>query len=629
MANRRDMDNARKNRLEIVKAGLNRRELFKMGLLTTAGYLIPKSGLSAWATTGCGPGQCQLGCSPPIAPFLDSLYIPPVLPSRPLTDPGFVHPPRQCPNHGINPANKLPFEGRGQFNGDVVQGADCFQFYTRFPPQDFFIQRLRANTNFRITSDTSIPKQTIWGFNLGGIDHAMFPGPTIVTQYQRPAVIRRFNELPVPSNNGGFGVPEVSTHLHNFHAGPESDGGPCRYFHRGQYYDYYYAMQQAGFDADHKPNGDINESLSTLWYHDHHVDHTAENTYKGLVGFHLMFNEFDTGDEGTGFHLPSFPQFDIPLFLTDKLIDPTTGLICFDNFGFDGLVGDTQLVNGKVQPFLDVQGRRYRFRVLDGGPSRFYELYLTDPNNLSQKIPFWVVANDGNLLPKPVQVTSFRLGVSERYDIIIDFNHLASKFGVTTLNLENRLLQTDGKAPTNKILPAGQGTICMQFRIGATVPDGSVDPATGPKFYQLPSLNVTPRVTRTFEFVRKNGQWQINGQGGDCSLTGNSVNVRFTVQRNTSEKWILKNNSGGWQHPIHIHMEELRILRRSLGAVPLVENSRKDVVRLNFGETVEVFLRFRDFRGDWPMHCHNTVHEDHNMMLLWGVGDVGDTNPKP
>ena len=87
MANRRDMENARKNRLEIVKAGLSRRELFKMGLLTTAGYLIPKNGLSAWATNGCGPGQCQLGCSPPIAPFLDPLYIPPVLPARPLAAP--------------------------------------------------------------------------------------------------------------------------------------------------------------------------------------------------------------------------------------------------------------------------------------------------------------------------------------------------------------------------------------------------------------------------------------------------------------------------------------------------------------------------------------------------------------
>jgi FtsP/CotA-like multicopper oxidase with cupredoxin domain len=627
MANRRDIENARKNRLEIVKAGLSRRELFKMGLLTTAGYLIPKSGLSAWASNGCSPGQCQPGCSPPIAPFLDPLYVPPVLPARPLTDPGFTHHPRQCPNNAINPTNGLPFEGRGQFNGVLRPGTDCFQFFDRFPPQQFFIQRLRANPKFRITSDTSIPDQTIWGFNLGGNDSPMFPGPTILTHYQQPLLIRRFNELPPQAQNGGFGVPETSSHLHNFHSGSESDGGPCRYFFRGQYFDYYSTMQQAGFNSDHQPNGDINESSSTLWYHDHRVDHTAENTYKGLVGFNCVFNQFDTGDEGTGFHLPSFPDFDVPLFLTDKLIDPATGLICFDTFGFDGLIGDTQLVNGRVQPFLDVQGRRYRFRVLDGGPSRFYELFLTDPNNLSQVIPFWVIANDGNLLPKPVQVTSFRVGPSERYDIMIDFKSLGRKFGTTVLNLENRLLQTDGRAPTNTILPAGQGTTCVQFRIGADVPDGSVDPATGPAFYQLPSTHVAPRVTRTFEFVRKNGQWQINGKGADCSSL--EAGTRFTVQKNTSERWILRNNSHGWQHPIHIHMEEFQILTRNGVAPPRVEHSRKDVVRLQFGEEIELFFRFRDFRGDWPMHCHNTVHEDHNMMLLWQVQDVGDTNPNP
>ena len=43
---------ARRNRQEIVKAGLNRRELFKMGLLTSGGYLVAKSGLSAWASGG-------------------------------------------------------------------------------------------------------------------------------------------------------------------------------------------------------------------------------------------------------------------------------------------------------------------------------------------------------------------------------------------------------------------------------------------------------------------------------------------------------------------------------------------------------------------------------------------------
>src|SRR5262249_54961495 len=157
--------------------------------------------------------------------------------------------------------------------------------------------------------------------------------------------------------------------------------------------------------------------------------HTAENVYKGLAGFHLFFNEFDTGDESTGFHLPSFPEFDVPLFLTDKLIDPETGLVCFDTFGFDGLVGDTFCVNFKVQPFFEVQERRYRFRILDGGPSRFYQLYLTNPDDPNQSIPFFHIATDGNLLPRPIEVTNIRLAVAQRSDIIVDFAAVASRFG--------------------------------------------------------------------------------------------------------------------------------------------------------------------------------------------------------
>jgi FtsP/CotA-like multicopper oxidase with cupredoxin domain len=382
-------------------------------------------------------------------------------------------------------------------------------------------------------------------------------------------------------------------------------------------------MQQAGFDSDFPPTGDINESLSTLWYHDHRVDHTAENTYKGLDGFHFIFNQFDTGDEGTGFHLPSFPAFDIPIFLSDKLIDPGNGLICFDLFNLDGLVGDVQLANGKVQPFFDVNARRYRFRILDGGPSRFYQLFLTNPDDLTQTIPFWVIANDGNLLSTPVQVTSITVTPAERYDVIIDFDAISHRFGAKRLHLENRLIQKDGRAPTDKLAPAGAGTACVEFRIGARVPDGSVDPATGPRFYSLPSTDVPPRVIRTFRFERGNGQWQVNGRFMDCN------ELRFTVQRNSVERWILQNNSGGWQHPIHVHLEESQILDQN-GAPPVgVERSRKDVVRLGFNEQIELFFNFRDFRGDYPLHCHNTVHEDHAMMLLFQVQDVGDRNPRP
>ena len=142
-------------------------------------------------------------------------------------------------------------------------------------------------------------------------------------------------------------------------------------------------------------------------------------------------------------------------------------------------------------------------------------------------------------------------------------------------------------------------------------------------------LGVVPRVRRTFEFTRSGGDgWRINGRlmPGDCSEN------RFTVQRNSVEEWTFVNSSGGWHHPIHIHMEEFQILNRSRGgAVPnaLVENSRKDVVRLRDNETVKVFFRWRDWRNFYPIHCHNTIHEDHAMMLTWSIEDVGDTIKRP
>jgi FtsP/CotA-like multicopper oxidase with cupredoxin domain len=633
---------ARKNRQEIVRAGVTRRELIRLGLLTSSGSLISKGGLSA--QTSCVPGACQLGCSPPTEPFVDPLPIPPVLPARPLSDPGFRIPP------GTQPSGQ-PQDAR----------TEPHQFRERFPPQTFFISRMRPNPNFRVSDNAAnlarIPPQLIWGFNLGGeaaSDVAMTPGPTIVSRYNTPIVIRRFNELA--PDNSGFGRTEVATHLHNFHTAPDSDGGPCdpvftRFFGIGKFYDYFYTMARAGFDTSEfrATNGDIRETLGTLWYHDHRVDHTAENTYKGLAGLQVIFNEFDTGDENTGFHLPSFPQFDIPLFVVDKLFTPE-GELCFDTFDFDGLVGDKFLVNGRLQPFFDVQKRRYRFRLVDGGPSRFYEFFLTNPDNPSQSIPFWQIANDGNLLPRPVEVRSTRLGVAERADVIIDFKKIWDRFGhPSRIWLENRLQQVEGRGPTDRILPPGnRANAVLEFRLVGpdVVPDGSFDPEP----VSFPRVPCSPddcvfapiclpplptdtaanpadriRLTRTFRFDRTNGQWAVNNELMDCTR------FRFTVQRNTAERWILRNNSGGWQHPIHIHLEEFRMIRRNDQQIRCgrVDFSRKDVVRLGFNDEVEIVMRFRDFRGGYPMHCHNTVHEDHQMMLLWQVQDTGDNLTEP
>jgi FtsP/CotA-like multicopper oxidase with cupredoxin domain len=615
----------------VVKAGLTRRDLVKASVATSGGLLAAEAGLVPGLRS-----STALGASPRVTPFVEPLPIMPALPQRAASE---LNPaPTNDPNRAINPVNGLPFEGR----------TERHQSRDRFPPQAFFVTRMAENRNVRVHPE--LPPQTLWGFNKGGTnfttDPPLSPGPVLVMRYGRPSLVRRFNQLPPPNQNGGFGVPEVSTHLHNFHSAPDSDGGPCdpvqqRFFFRGQYYDYFYNMQFAGWNSTHPPNGNIQEALGSLWYHDHRVDHTAENTYKGLVGFSVLFNDFDTGNETTGLRLPSFPQFDIPLVLSDKLFDPTTGQLFFDDFGFDGLVGDTFLVNGKVQPFHEVRKRRYRFRIVGVGPSRFWQLILTNPANPAQSIPFWVIANDGNLLERPIEVTSHRMGVAERVDIIVDFAKIASRFGnPARIRLENRLEQVNGKGPTGEILPAGQGDQLLEFRLtGGAVADPSFDPepVAHPRVrasendavfapITLPDIsNLTPRVTRVLRFDRSNGQWTINNQLMDCTR------FRLTPQLNSTEKWIIENGGGGWEHPIHIHLEEFRILKRN--GVPVepgdVEFSRKDVVTLRGGDEVEILMRFRDFRGGYPNHCHNTVHEDHQMMHLWDVQNVGDDNPEP
>jgi FtsP/CotA-like multicopper oxidase with cupredoxin domain len=626
-------------RQELVKAGLTRRDLVKMGLMTGGGVggglLVAEKGMASDLRS-----RGALGSLPPLKPFIQPLAILPVLPDRAAAALNPV--PTAVPNRKVNPVTGLPFEGRSETHQSRGPGQPG-----GFEPERFHITHMGANPHARVHPD--LPEQTFWGFNLGGADLTadppLSPGPVLVLHYLHAALIRRYNDLPPAAQNGGFGVPEVSTHLHNFHSAPDSDGGPCdpvqqRFFFRGQYYDYFHDMRFAGWNSTNKPDGNIQEALGFLWYHDHRVDHTAENTYKGLVGPAIVFNAFDTGDESTGLHLPSFPDFDIPLVFGDRLFDPTTGQLAFDTFNTDGILGNVFLVNGKSQPFFEVEQRRYRFRLLDAGPSRFYQFFLTNPDNLSQSIPFLVISEDGNLLGRPIKTTSIRMAVAERNDIIVDFARIAREFGnPSRLILENRLEQNDGRGPTGKILPAGRGDQLLEFRIGAVVADGSFDydPQSSPGIpakaddsafgpIALPDISkAVPRITRTFRFERGNGGWQVNGKFMDCTR------FRFTAQVNQFERWIIQNNSGGWQHPVHIHFEEFRILSRN--GVPVrpgdVEFARKDVMQLRSNDVIEILIQFRDMKGGFPIHCHNTVHEDHQMMMLFDVQDVGDNNTRP
>jgi FtsP/CotA-like multicopper oxidase with cupredoxin domain len=136
---------------------------------------------------------------------------------------------------------------------------------------------------------------------------------------------------------------------------------------------------------------------------------------------------------------------------------------------------------------------------------------------------------------------------------------------------------------------------------------------------------------RTFKFDRLNGQWSINGQFMDCGYgnggTGgeSTETFRFHVRQNSSEQWLLTNLTGDWTHPVHIHLEEHQILSRNRGALTVpTDQGRKDVTQLHPNERVQLFFRFRDWLGKYPIHCHNVVHEDHAMMALWHVVPQGD-----
>jgi FtsP/CotA-like multicopper oxidase with cupredoxin domain len=299
------------------------------------------------------------------------------------------------------------------------------------------------------------------------------------------------------------------------------------------------------------------------------------------------------------------------LFFQDKLFD-SDGQLFFDLFNLDGMLGDRIAVNGQIQPYFRVDRRKYRFRLLNGGPSRYLNVFLMN-NTARTAYPFTYIANDGNLLPAPLRMTNVQITPAERADLVIDFSQFRAG---TELLLVNRAEQLDGRRPTGKLLTPG--TPMLKFIVGNTAgPNG--DPSRVPTTLRpLPDINLSQvAVERVWNFERSGGAWAINGEFFNRNV------ARAEVGQNTGEIWTLRNVDNGWFHPIHIHQEEFRILSRNGVAPPPHERGRKDVVNLMGPEEIRIFIRFRDWAGKYVMHCHNTVHEDHAMMLRWD--SVGPT----
>jgi len=116
-------------------------------------------------------------------------------------------------------------------------------------------------------------------------------------------------------------------------------------------------------------------------------------------------------------------------------------------------------------------------------------------------------------------------------------------------------------------------------------------------------------VTRVFEFQRRNGAWQINQRFFDPTL------ANATPTLGSVERWICRNGSGGWWHPIHVHLESHQIISYNGQAPPLHDRFKSDIHILDGGSEVHMLMKFRTFKGPFVFHCHNVDHEDMRMMF--------------
>jgi len=691
---------AQRNRQEIVKAlshgTVSRRDLVKWGVFTAGGGLALKNGLNPFVGNAYGEIPTGVPRSPLFGaaafdtpmPRCDLIQRKPVSALSPApqkmanTSPTLVTGPNGVKVNG-------PMEGRPPGSSWAHQGWDLFapkvaveewqrdaRVRSAYDPgvAPYLNCNIDPSKVARPCFHGNMPPQnpeSLWTF--GG----MMTPKLLLGRYGEAIIFRHHNDLPGKvTANGGFGRNTLSTHEHNGHHGAESDGFTGAYFFPGQYYDYHWPIVHAGFRTINanatdpkcgapdgsggitKLPGDWRETMSSHWFHDHMFSFTSQNVYKGIAAVFNLYSSLDRGNEGindgVNLQLPSGTakdwgnlDYDVNIMLCDKACDQY-GQLAFDIFNFDGFLGDVMMANMAYKPYFYVERRKYRFRFLNASVARFFKLAL------SNRAPMIQIANDGNLLPRAVQLTELdEMGIAERYDIVIDFSNYSDG---TKLHLVNLAEHQDGRRVSkhlslNEAMSGNSNDPCvgkfLEFRVRGTVKarDNSRDFSRpgGMNLIPNPDLSQIPVARRrTFEWGRGASQttrdpvssalgpWGVKVDGGSM-LAGDFGRVSAAPKAGTREIWTLVNGGGGWDHPIHIHFEEGQVLARdgSYNNVPPWERGRKDVYRLRPGGSMTITIQFRDWGGMFMEHCHNSVHEDNAMLLRWEIDTSGSAVLKP
>ncbi|MGG6447409.1 multicopper oxidase family protein [Pseudobacillus badius] len=358
----------------------------------------------------------------------------------------------------------------------------------------------------------------------------------------------------------------TTVHWHGLEVDGEQDGGPHNGIKPGTTWN---------------PQFKIEQSAATLWYHPHLLHETGEHVYKGLAGLFYIDDEVSEKLD-----IPKeYGVNDVPLIIQDKQMDDE-GQFDYDLSMHDtmmGLQGDTILVNGAINPYLEVPKGLMRLRLLNGSNARIYEFSLNNDQE------FFQIASDGGLLEKPVKVNKLVLSPAERAEILVDFSSFK-----------------DGEV----VELTDQGTAFMKFIVKGkkeekvTMPD---------KLAAIPRIDPSNSV-RTREFV-------FQGMGRNVNINGKQMDmdrIDEELKLNDTEIWEITNDTGmgmmgGMGHPFHAHGVQFQILDRDGKAPPDNEKGWKDTILVYPDEKVRVIATFNK-KGLFMYHCHILEHEDVGMM---------------
>ena len=480
--------------------------------------------------------------------------------------------------------------------------------------------------SFKVHRD--LPAARMWAYGNGGTQ-STYLGPTLLVEKGVPVDVTYRSDLPAtplfPADPrlvpAGAPAVRTNTHLHGGHIAASSDGNP-------------YATPVSGEltpGATQTQTYENSQPGALLFYHDHALGITRTNVYAGLAGGYLIH---DAAEDAL--NLPS-GAFDVPLILQDRTFTKT-GALSYPAAWAPEFFGDTVLVNGRAWPFMNVQPRKYRLRLLNGSNSRFYHLRFSRPVTVHQ------IGGELGLLPAPVRVTSILIAPAERADVVVDFSRQAGQ----------RVVVTDTPLPAGTVSPTRPLGDVMQFRVAAGT---AADPSSLPSNLGGSAPNLTAGVRRylTLDEVMGRGGKPVTALINNTHFhhpDGTVVAPTETPALGATEQWDILNLTAD-THPIHVHLVNLQVVERQpldlaaymprldaaraagdpgtvlaptaaelIGAPvrpPAWERGPKDTVRANPGEVTRIRATF-DKPGRYVYHCHILEHEDNDMMRPFLVG---------